>query len=267
MRNNDDLLYKRLLFPIGQSSKCLKIRDWLGHCKEAVCGEAFCKAVLCKGHDETSAGEKPAWSTGRSMANLDRVEAHAAGNWDGLYWWRRNGPREAQPPAPLTQRIAALAERVAPPGTVAEPPPIVESPGNSLRAAAAARRSADRAVLPRQEPRAELLVARQHERRRARRAIALSVIETAALIAASLYAAAMHEPVGLGFALAGSGAASFGLYRALCGMLPSRSGDRRNILRTSAGAPVTPATRKRKPGPRLSVLPSTARYRAPERHL
>jgi len=200
------------------------------------------------------------------MADLDSIETRAAGNLDALYWWRRAASSEAQPPEPLTQRLVAIAERVAPARTVAEPPPIIELPGNRLRANGEGRR-VDRAISRRRDLNAELPAARRHERRRATYAVALGVLAAAAPTAASLYAAAMHEPVALGLALAGSVAASFGLYRALCWPLLIPAGDSREIVRASPRESVIPATRKRAPRSRLPGLRSTARYRAPERHL
>src|SRR5579875_3554877 len=158
------------------------------------------------------------------MAHLDLVETRAAGNLDALYWWRRNAPNESQAAAePLTQRIVALADRAAPARPAGESPQITELPGNRLRANSEARRIADRALLEREELDADLLAAIRHERRSASYAVATGVLATVAPTGATLYAAATHQDVALGFALVGTFAASFALYHALRWLLLIRS--------------------------------------------
>lgn len=154
------------------------------------------------------------------MAHLDLADTRASGDLDALYWWRRDDEARAatSTESSLAQRLAALAERALPPA-----PQIVELPGNRLRENAAARRAADLATLQREELDADLLAAIRHERRNAVYAVATGVIASAAPATAAVYAATTHENVALGFALAGTFAASFALYHAVRWLMLMRS--------------------------------------------
>ncbi len=77
------------------------------------------------------------------MAHLDLLEKRADADMAALYWWRRDGAAREDTEVPTaTQRLAVLAERTAP-GT----PPIVDLPGNRLRANAEARRAREAQAL------------------------------------------------------------------------------------------------------------------------
>jgi hypothetical protein len=164
------------------------------------------------------------------MAHLDLLEKRADADMAALYWWRRDtaARQDTDEPA-LTQRLAALAERAAPrtPST----PPIVDLPGNRLRANAEAQRAREAQALKDEialDP--ALLAALQWERRNALVALATGLIATAAPAAAAIYAATMQQPIALCFALAGTFAASFALYHAARWFLLMRSNDLPKIL-------------------------------------
>ena len=144
-----------------------------------------------------------------------------------LYWWRRDMPREdMETPTPLTQRLAALAERAAP-----ATPEIVDLPGNRMRATAASRRAREAQALKDEitlDP--DLLTALRLERRNALVALATGLIATAAPAAAAVYAATTQQHLALGFALAGTFAASFALYHAARWFLLMRSDALPNVL-------------------------------------
>jgi hypothetical protein len=161
------------------------------------------------------------------MAHLDLLEKRADADLAALYWWRRDGaaPEDTEQSA-LTQRLAALAERAAP-----TTPPIVDLPGNRLRANAEARRArATQAVKDEIALDPALLAAIQWERRNALVALATGLIATAAPAAAAIYAATMQQPIALCFALAGTIAASFALYHAARWFVLMRSTDLPKIL-------------------------------------
>jgi hypothetical protein len=171
--------------------------------------------------------QKPPAERRRSMAHLDLLEKRADADLAALYWWRRDGaaPEDTEQSA-LTQRLAALAERAAP-----TTPPIVDLPGNRLRANAEARRArATQAVKDEIALDPALLAAIQWERRNALVALATGLIATAAPAAAAIYAATMQQPIALCFALAGTIAASFALYHAARWFVLMRSTDLPKIL-------------------------------------
>lgn len=159
------------------------------------------------------------------MAHLDLLEKPADVDMAALYWWRRDTAARADTEeSALTQRLAALAERAAP-----STPPIVDLPGNRLRANAELRRTREAAAL-KGEIDTALMEAIQLERRNALIALATGIIATAAPAAAAIYAATAQQPVALGFALAGTFAASFALYHAARWFLLMRSDDLPKIL-------------------------------------
>ena len=155
------------------------------------------------------------------MAHLDLLESPKSGDLAALYWWRRDAAdADTQAAAPLTARLLSLAEQAVP-----TPPPIVDLPGNRLKPNAEARRTraavaaikAEIALDP------DVQAAIHIERRNAIVAVATGLIATSAPAAAAIYAAAMHELVALGFAMAGVFAASFACYHALRWFLLMRS--------------------------------------------
>jgi hypothetical protein len=155
------------------------------------------------------------------MAHLDLLEKRADADMAALYWWRRDSaaPADTEAPPPLAERLMALTERAAP-----TTPRIVDLPGNRLRANAQARREREVQALKDEialDP--DLLAAIHYERRNAAVALATGLVATAAPAAASIYAATMQEPLALGFALAGTFAASFALYNAARWFLLMRS--------------------------------------------
>jgi hypothetical protein len=156
------------------------------------------------------------------MAHLDLLEKRADADMASLYWWRRDAAaREDRPDevSPLAERLAALADR-----TAAATPPIVDLPGNRLRANAQARRAREAAALREEiatDP--DLLAALRLERRNAMVALATGIVATAAPAAATIYAAITQQPVALCFAMAGTFAASFALYHAIRWFLMMRS--------------------------------------------
>jgi len=164
------------------------------------------------------------------MAHLDLLESPGGGDLAALYWWRRDAApadAEKEEAPPLTARLMALAETAVP--TI---PPIVDLPGNRLKANAEARRTraavaaikAEIALDP------DLQAAIRHERRNALIAVATGLLATSAPAAAAIYAAALHELVALGFAMAGVFAASFAFYHALRWFLLMRSDELPKIL-------------------------------------
>ena len=162
------------------------------------------------------------------MAHLDLLEKRADADMAALYWWRRDAAarEDTDVPAPLADRLVSLVERTAP--TV---PPIVDLPGNRLRANAEARRAREAQALKDEialDP--ALLAAIRWERRNALVALATGLLATAAPAAAAIYAATMHQPIALCFALAGTLAASFALYHAARWFLLMRSTDLPKIL-------------------------------------
>jgi hypothetical protein len=160
------------------------------------------------------------------MAHLDLIETRAAATMETLFWWRRDSARETMPATPLAQRLIALAERAAPTA-----PRLVDLPGNRLQANAETRRAAAAATAARADlldP--DLLAAIRCERRNALVAVATGLIATAAPATAAVYAAAMHESVALGFAMAGMFAASFALYHAARWALLMRSDELPKLL-------------------------------------
>ncbi len=156
------------------------------------------------------------------MAHLDLIETRAKDEWEALYWWRRDAARDAAAAATLVERLTNLAERAAP-----ALPRVVELPGNRLQANAEQRRLAE--SVPRAAAAAaldpDLLAALRRERRNAAFALATGLVATAAPVAAALYAAATREMVALGFAMAGTFAASFALYHAARWLLLIRSAE------------------------------------------
>ncbi|HXE26970.1 MAG TPA: hypothetical protein VN656_00580 [Stellaceae bacterium] len=160
------------------------------------------------------------------MAHLDLLEKPADADMAALYWWRRDAAsrEDTDEPAPLARRLIALAERATP-----TTPPIIDLPGNRLRANAEARRAREAEAL-KGEIDPALMEAIQLERRNALVALATGIIATAAPAAAALYAATTQEPIALSFALAGTFAASFALYHAARWFLLMRSDDLPKIL-------------------------------------
>ena len=145
-----------------------------------------------------------------------------------LYWWRRDSEREGRGNSPLpATRLKARAAQAAP-----AVPSAGEWRGNRFEVDAAARRA------PRAEAATERETARDPDRRAAMRperrnamiAVATGLIATAAPAAAAIFAAAVHVPLALGFAVAGVFAASFALYHALRWFLLMRSDALPNIL-------------------------------------
>jgi hypothetical protein len=155
------------------------------------------------------------------MVHLDLLEHRADADMASLYWWRRDAARgdNADEASPLAERLAALAERAAP-----AMPAIVDLPGNRLRANAAARRAREaRALQDEIAADPDLLTALRRERRNAMVALATGVVATVTPAAATIYAATTQQPVALGFAMAGTFAASFALYHAVRWFLMMRS--------------------------------------------
>jgi hypothetical protein len=154
------------------------------------------------------------------MAHLDLAESRAAGALEALYWWRRDSIDDTAPAEPLAQQLAALAACAAPATPSID---IIDLPGNRMRATAEARRAvfarkaANEAIDP------DLLAAIEHERRNAMFAVATGLVATVAPAGAAIYAAATHENLALGFAMAGTFAASFALYHAVRWLLLMRS--------------------------------------------
>ncbi|HVA13827.1 MAG TPA: hypothetical protein VNF99_11295 [Stellaceae bacterium] len=161
------------------------------------------------------------------MAHLDLIETRATDDWEALYWWRRDAARDAAAAATLVERLATLAARAAP-----ALPRVVDLPGNRLRANTEQHRMA--ASLPRAAAVAaldpDLLAALRRERRNAAFALATGLVATAAPAAAAVYAAAARETVALGFAMAGTFAASFALYHAARWLLLMRSAELPSLL-------------------------------------
>lgn len=162
------------------------------------------------------------------MAHLDLLEKPADADMAALYWWRRDTASRADQDeaAPLAPRLVALTERVIP-----DTPDVVDLPGNRLRANAEARRARVAQTLKDEiavDP--DLMAAIQYERRSALVALATGLLATAAPTAAALYAASAHEPLALGFALAGTFAAAFALYHAARWFLLMHSSDLPKIL-------------------------------------
>jgi hypothetical protein len=160
------------------------------------------------------------------MAQLDPLERRAEADLAPLFWWRRDAAARpnTKEPAPLDERLVALAERAA-------LPRIVDLPGNGLRTHAAARR-AHEAQAPQGEIAldADLLAAIRSERASARAAVVIALLATAAPVAAAIAAAIMQQPVALGFAIAGGCAASFALYHAARWFLLMRADAPPNFL-------------------------------------
>jgi hypothetical protein len=162
------------------------------------------------------------------MAHLEPDENRTAADMAALYWWRRDIAQhvDTEEAAPLMQRVAALAERAAP-----STPPVVDLPGNRLRAKAEARRAREAPTLKNEialDP--ALAAAIRSERHNALVTLVVGLIATAVPVAAAIYAAAMREPVALGFAIAGGVAASFALYHAARWFLLMRSDAPPNVL-------------------------------------
>jgi hypothetical protein len=162
------------------------------------------------------------YADGGSMARLDALARHGDADLAALYWWRRdNAGEERDSSSSLAQRVAVLAERAAPAAA-----PIVGLPGNRLRAKAQARRApvetrAQAAKAVAVDP--DVLAAIRHERRYAMMSVVTGLLATVAPAAVAFYAAAIHQMVALGFAMAGMFAGSFALYHALRWLMLMRS--------------------------------------------
>lgn len=160
------------------------------------------------------------------MAQLDLHDASADADLATLYWWRRDEARATtEQAAGLSRRLVAVVERAA------AAPRSVLFPGNRLRANAANRR------MPEMPARKDefaldphLLEAIRSERRGALLALAVGLVATAASVVAAIYAAIMHQPIALGFAIAGGAAASFALYHAARWLLLTRADAPPNFL-------------------------------------
>jgi len=162
------------------------------------------------------------------MADLDRVEWRAEADMAALFWWRRaTGTRpDGEEPAPLHERVVALAERAAPP-----PPRLHDLPRNRLKANAETRRARETQMLRDGIAlQRDVVAAIRDERRSALVALTIALIATAAPVAAAIYAAILREPVALGFAVAGGCAASFALYHAARWFLLMRADTPPNFL-------------------------------------
>jgi hypothetical protein len=158
------------------------------------------------------------------MAHLDTLETRADTHLAALYWWRRDG---APPSTPLQEQLISLAERAAP-----ATPHLVDLPSDRPRANTEAKQTSAAATTPAAaetlDP--DLLAAIRRERRHASFAVATGLIATAAPAAAAIYAAAAHESIALGFAMAGMCAASFALYHAMRWLLLLRSDELPRVL-------------------------------------
>ena len=159
------------------------------------------------------------------MARLDPVARCTAADMAALFWWRRNLAANADGagPAPRTEATPSLAE------PAARTPPMIDLPGNRLRANAAAARAA-LAAKAASALSADRLAALRAERREALAAFAIGLIATAIPVAAAVCAAIVREPVALGFAILGGVAASFALYHAARWLLLMRADAPPNFL-------------------------------------
>jgi hypothetical protein len=163
------------------------------------------------------------------VPHLDLLENRADADLASLYWWRRGAAaadEDTEAAAPLAERLVSLAERAAPTA-----PAVIDLPGNRMHAKAQARH-ARKALALREEIAADpdLLAALRHERRNATVILASAMIATAAPAALTVYAATMHQPVALCFALAGTLATSFALYHAVRWFRLMRSAAVPNLL-------------------------------------
>jgi len=130
------------------------------------------------------------------MSGRDVLARSSDADLASLYWWRRD---DTSVIAPLTERLAGLAERAA---TMSRP--IIDLPGNHLRAAVQARRAAATRVPTDRDALHQRLVATvRRERRQTAVVVTTAILALAGSAAAAGAALAVHDHVACGFAMCG----------------------------------------------------------------